>query len=238
MTFTQCVTALVKQRHAPGLGAAAIYKHIFILTPTITQTMMIHMQIRHSNGANREWWGDALLSFAAGSRAIEAAAPSASRRQIIDTHRRAVITTANKALRNKASCTAHVLAIEADEDTVHGRSHFVPLAFPLSLRSSNNLFATRLCSFSRHLREESRVDDSFVCCEFAPNLLNRRGTGTERFSKLCEGETKRGYPLLVPQPITRRCSDASARAAASTRREPKCLSTFWLKCDQRDLSVR
>jgi hypothetical protein len=193
---------------------------------------------------------DALLSSVAGSRATESAAPSANRRQVINTHRRAVIITANKALRNEASCpecrerstsisfSAHVLAIESDEDTVHGRNHVVPLVFTRSLRSANNLCATRLCSFSRHLREESHVDGHFVCCEIAPNVLNRRGTDTERFSKLCEGETKRGRPLLVPQPITRRCSDASARAAASTRREPNCLSTCWLKRDQRDLSVR
>ena len=161
------------------------------------------MQIRHNIGANRAWWGTPYSALSRGSRATESAAPSANRRQVINTIRRAVIITANTALRNEASCTecrerstsisfsAHVLAIEADEDTVHGRNHSEPLVFPRSLRSANNLCVNRLCSPSRHLHEESHVDDSFVCCEFAPNVFNGRGTDTEQYSKICEGETKR-----------------------------------------------
>ena len=109
--------------------------------------------------------GDALFSSVAESRATEAAAPSAIRRQIIDTRRRAVIIKANKSLRNEASCTelrerstsisfnSHVLAIEAGEGAVHGQTHVVPLAFPRSFRSTDNICATRLCSVGRHLRE-------------------------------------------------------------------------------------
>ena len=82
---------------------------------------------------------------------------------------------------------------------MHGQSNCVPLVFPRALRSAGNLCATRLCSFSRHMREETHVDDRFVCSEFAPELFSRGGTNTERFAKLCEAETERGRPLPVPR---------------------------------------
>ena len=76
---------------------------------------------------------DALFSSAATSCALEASAPSATWRQIIDAHRKDVISKANKAHRHEASSiqclerstkivfSTHDLAIEAVEDTVNGR---------------------------------------------------------------------------------------------------------------------